>query len=104
MGPIDDSFSYAPDWDYCLSMSSIGDVAYTKIKIMDFRISDISETNRMFNEKAGSSTFLDSDKMFLKHYDAKVLSLSIINYIMFRVVIRLMAFARIIILRINKKR
>lgn len=104
VGPIDDSFTYAPDWDYCLSMSSIGDVAYTSTKIMDFRISDNSETNRTFNKNAGASTLSDSDKMFLKHYNARVLPLNIINYIIFKVVIRVMACARIVILKIRKKR
>ena len=104
IGPIDDSFTYAPDWDYCLSMSSIGDVAYTKAKIMDFRISDISETSRVFNKKNGATTLSDSDKMFLKHFNAKIIPLNIFNYIIFRVVIRVMAFARVIILKIRKKR
>ncbi|MCQ2516090.1 MAG: glycosyltransferase [Saccharofermentans sp.] len=104
VGEFDNSFTYAPDWDFCISISSIGDVAYTNDKVMDFRISDISETNRVLNQNAGASTLGDCDRMFLKHYNAKIIPLNAIDYAIFKTTVRLLALARVIVLRIRKKR
>ena len=100
---FDDSVVYTPDWDMCVSLCEIGDVACTEAEVMRFRVSDTQETSKIYRGKNAVAN-QDSDKMFIKHLKSGILGLNRFDYFLFRTVIRLAAFARVAVLGVRKKK
>lgn len=100
-GGYDESLKYTPDWDFALGISLDGRICCLSQNIMSFRISETSETSRMSRERM---KFLinDTDRFFDKHKKSNLLKLSLINEIEFKIVIRLIAFIRFLVVVTSK--
>ncbi len=98
IGLYDPNLSYTPDWDYAIRLSCIGDVAVTSAEIMKFRISDTSETGRLYKLK-NLEVLNDSEKLFLKHLKTNELKLTYADFTFFKSVIRAADFARNIVIK-----
>ena len=101
IGIYDDSLIYTPDWDYCLLLSEIGDVACTSTEVMRFRISDSQKTSDIYRGSTAAAN-KDSYQMFIKHWKSGILGLNGFDYFMFRTVIRAAALVRIALLNFKK--
>lgn len=100
-GGYDESLKYTPDWDFALGISLDGRICCLSQNIMSFRISETSETSRMSRERM---KFLinDTDRFFDKHKKSNLLKLSLINEIEFKIVIRIIAFIRFLVVVTSK--
>lgn len=100
LGQYDAELSYTPNWDFGVKLSYLGDVACCKDYIMKFRISDSSETNRLYTKMLNAS-IKDSDLLIKKHRKLGVLRINIFDVIFFKLVIRAAAVVRLLFLNKN---
>lgn len=103
LGQYDTDLSYTPDWDFSVKLSYLGDVACTKDYIMKFRISDSSETNRLYTKMLWASV-KDSDLLIRKHQKLGKIKINSIDSILFKLVIRTAAVVRLIVLNKNNRK
>jgi len=100
LGKYDTRLSYTPDWDFGVRLSYLGDVACTKNYIMKFRVSNSSETSRLYTRKLRES-IRDSDLLIKKHQELGKIKLNGFDIFFYKLVIRTLALARLLFL--NKK-
>lgn len=105
LGQYDTELSYTPDWDFGVKLSYLGDVACSKNYIMKFRVSDCSETNRLYTKRIRSS-IQDSDLLIKKHQKLGKIKINVLDIVVFKLIIRVAAVARLLFLNKNngKKR
>lgn len=101
LGQYDKELTYTPDWDFGAKLSYLGDVACSKDYIMKFRISDSSETNRLYTKMLRSS-IKDSDLLIEKHRKLGKIKINNLDIIFFKLVIRAAAIVRLLFLNKNK--
>lgn len=102
VGYYDTSLIYTPDWDFGLKLSYLGCVACSKNYIMKFRISDSSETYRLYTQMLRAS-MKDSDRLIEKHRQIGKLNISGVEIIWFKVVIRIGAVLRFVFIKCGQK-
>ncbi|MDE7312239.1 MAG: glycosyltransferase [Eubacterium sp.] len=98
IGKYDTGLFYTPDWDFGIRLSYLGDVACSKVYIMKFRLSDISETHRLY-AKTFYSSIKDSDRMIEKHQKLGRIKINRWDVFLFKIVVRVMAMARLLFLK-----
>ncbi len=98
VGKYDSSLLYTPDWDFGIRLSYLGDVACSKNYIMKFRLSDSSETNRIY-AKTFYTSIRDSDRMIEKHKNLGKIKISIGDIFIYKLMVRVMAVARMMFLK-----
>jgi len=101
-GKYDTELSYTPDWDFGVKLSYLGDVACSKNYIMKFRVSDYSETSRLYTKKLGES-IKDSDLLIKKHKELNKIKINRFDIVLFKLVIRAAAMVRLLFLNRNNK-
>lgn len=97
-GKYDTGLLYTPDWDFGIKLCYLGDVACSKKYIMKFRLSDISETNRLY-AKTFYSSIRDSDRMIKKHKKMGNMAIHRWEILLFQLMVRVMAVARLLFLK-----
>ena len=103
LGEYDTELSYTPDWDFGIKLSYLGNVACTESYIMKFRVSDSSETSRLYTKMLKES-IKDSDLLIKKHKKLEKIKISNFDIVIFMIIIRLAAIVRLIFLNINNKK
>ena len=96
----DDRFMYVPDWDHNIAVSIHGKVCYVAKTVMAFRISDSSETSRIYNSKIDTMN-KESDILINKY--RKELNISLFQYTFFRLCSRIRTYLRYFYMRIMIK-
>lgn len=97
-GKYDTSLFYTPDWDFGIRLSYLGDVACSNDYIMKFRLSESSETSRLYAKKLAAS-IRDSDRMIEKHRKLGSIKIGKGQAFFFQMVIRILAMARLVVLK-----
>jgi hypothetical protein len=101
IGKYDSSLTYTPDWDFTARLSYLGDICCSEAYIMQFRISDSSETSRIYSKRLASS-IKDSDMLIDKHKKMRCIRISFFGAAFFKLVIRIAAVARLLVLSRKK--
>lgn len=103
IGQYDTELTYTPDWDFAARLSYIGDVACSKDYIMKFRVSDSSETSRLYTKKLWSS-IKDSDRLIEKHQKLGEIKIAVKDIILFKLIVRAAAVVRFFFLNRNSEK
>ena len=101
-GMYDSNLKYTPDWDFALRISVNEKIFCLKDIIFCFRVSDTSETSRLYREQM-RELIDDTDELMRKIISNNTLKVSILRRVMFKVNIRLFAVLRGLVLDRSKK-
>ncbi len=101
-GMYDSNLKYTPDWDFALRISVNEKIFCLKDNIFCFRVSDTSETSRLYREQM-RELIDDTDELLRKIISNNILKVSVLRRLAFRVNIRLFAVLRGVVLDISKK-
>lgn len=100
-GGYDETLKYTPDWDFALRISLEGKISCLSSNIMSFRISDGSETTNLSKNRM-KELINDTDRFYDKHKSSELLGLSVFNEFEFKLITRLAALARLMIISFSK--
>lgn len=100
IGQYDTELTYTPDWDFAAKLSYRGNIACSKDYIMKFRVSDSSETSRLYTKMLRAS-IADSDMLIRKHQKIGGIKIGYLDIVWFKLVIRAVAIVRLIFLNRN---
>lgn len=98
VGQYDASLLYTPDWDFGIRLSYLGNVICAKDYIMKFRLSDHSETNRLY-AKAFYTSIRDSDQLMEKHRRFGKIKVRRWEIVLFKIIVRIAAIVRLLFLK-----
>lgn len=101
-GEYDSSLKYTPDWDFALRISAHGSIYCLSDVVFSFRISEKSETSRLYREQI-KDLIDDTDKLVDKNTESGVLDISIFRKTVFKINIRIFAILRGVVLVFSKK-
>ena len=91
-------YIYVPDWDHDIALSLHGDVYYIAHKIMDFRVSNSSETSRLYKSKMN---IMNEDHDRLINAYRKELKIPAWQYFSFRLFVRIRTVLRYIFIHLK---
>lgn len=97
----DPSLVYTPDWDFALRLSYLGKVCGLKKNIMKFRVTNHTETSRLYREQ-GFKLIEDSEKLLRKHVQLGEIKLGNCKQLYFKIMIRLYHIMRMFVLLLKK--
>lgn len=101
-GPYDKELKYTPDWDFAIRISCESKIYCLKDYIMSFRVSDNSETSRLYREKM-KKLIKDTERLMEKQKVSKKIKINFFDVLFFKIVIRLFSVIRLMVLQINNK-
>ncbi len=96
--PYNSDYIYVPDWDHNIAVSLHGDVYYVAQKLMDFRVSNSSETSRLYRSKMN---IMNEDHDRLINAYRKELKIPVWQYLFFRFSVRMRTLIRYIFIHIK---
>lgn len=102
-GNYDTELSYTPDWEFALRISVNGTICCISDFVFSFRISESSETTRLYKKKK-KALIADTDKMLDKIVRNKVLNLNAFDIFLFKFNIRVLAVLRGVVLFFQTRR
>lgn len=100
-GEYDETLKYTPDWDFAIRISSDSRICCIKDLVMKFRISDSSETSRLYKEQS-RALISDADRFIVKQ--KITVGIGMPGILVFKLNTRILSFLRGVILAVNKKK
>lgn len=102
-GLYDSDLKYTPDWDFALRISVSEKIYCLRDSIFSFRVSDVSETSRLYREQI-KSLVEDTDKLIDKCARNPDLRITFFTRIVFKFNIRILALIRGLVITFSKMR